>query len=137
MITKKNDRAINEVFHKVNLAEHNFRALVEIMVFDTLKTLDTRNILAKNYQKMIDAQSAKTRAKYYSEIISMFHSASAILHNGKYHYKDLMEDIDMDEIKQFLKEKAKTLLEEKPSPQSRSWQIREAALKGLDLEDMI
>jgi len=33
--------------------------------------------------------------------------------------------------------KAKTLLEEKPSRQSRSWQIREAALKGLDLEDMI
>lgn len=137
MITKKNDLAINEVFHKVYLAENNFRALIEIMVFDTLKKMDTRNVLAKNYQKMIDAQSAKARAKYYSEIISMFHSASAILHNGKYHYKDLMRDIDMEEIKQFLKAKAKILLKEIPSQQSWSWQVREAALKSLDLEEMV
>jgi hypothetical protein len=45
MITKKNDRAINEVFHKVNLAENNFRALIEIMVFDKLETLDSRIVL--------------------------------------------------------------------------------------------
>jgi predicted RNA-binding protein with EMAP domain len=86
---------------------------------------------------MIDAQSERTRAKYYYEIITMFHSASAILHNGRYHYKDLMGDIDMEEIKQFLKEKAKSLLKEVPSRQSWSWQVREAALKSLDLDDMI
>lgn len=137
MITKKNEHAIDEVFQKVNLAENNFRALIEIMVFDTLETLDTRNTLAKYYHKMINAKSAQARAKYYYEIITMFHSASAILHNGKYHYKDLMGDIDADEIKQFLKEKAKSLLKEVPSQQSWSWQVREAALKSLDLEDMI
>jgi len=48
-----------------------------------------------------------------------------------------MEGIDMDEIKQFLKEKARTLLKEIPSEKSLSWQVREAALKSLDLEDMI
>lgn len=137
MITKKNQRAIDEVFHKVYLAENNLRALIEIMVFDTLETLDTRNMLAKYYQKMIDAKSTQARAKYYYEIITMFHSASAILHNGKYHYNDLMEGIDMDEIKQFLKDKARTLLKEIPSEKSWSWQVREAALKSLDLEDMI
>ena len=137
MITKKNEHAIDEVFQKVNLAENNFRALIEIMVFDTLETLDTRNMLAKYYQKMIDAKSTQARAKYYYEIITMFHSASAILHNGKYHYNDLMGDIDADEIKQFLKVKATTLLKEKPNQNSWSWQVREAALKSLDLEDMI
>ena len=137
MISKRNERAIYEVSQKVNLAENNFRALIEIMVFDTLETLDTRNTLAKYYHKMINAKSAQARAKYYYEIITMFHSASAILHNGKYHYKDLMGDIDADEIKQFLKEKAKSLLKEVPSQQSWSWQVREAALKSLDLEDMI
>jgi len=137
MISKRNERAIYEVSQKVNLAENNFRALIEIMVFDTLETLDARNTLAKYYQKMIDAKSTQARAKYYYEIITMFHSASAILHNGKYHYNDLMGDIDADEIKQFLKEKARTLLKEIPSEKSWSWQVREAALKSLDLEDMI
>jgi len=137
MISKRNERAIYEVSQKVNLAENNFRALIEIMVFDTLETLDTRNMLAKYYQKMIDAKSTQARAKYYYEIITMFHSASAILHNGKYHYNDLMEGIDMDEIKQFLKEKARKLLKEITSDKSWSWQVIEAALKSLDLEDMI
>lgn len=137
MISKRNERAIDEVFHKVYLAENNLRALIEIMVFDTLETLDTRNTLAKYYQKMIDAKSTQARAKYYYEIITMFHSASAILHNGKYHYNDLMGDIDANEIKQYLKVKATTLLKEKPNQNSWSWQVREAALKSLDLEDMI
>ena len=137
MISKRNERAIYEVSQKVNLAENNFRALIEIMVFDTLETLDTRNMLAKYYQKMIDAKSTQARAKYYYEIITMFHSASAILHNGKYHYNDLMEGIDMDEIKQLLKEKARTLLKEIPSEKSWPWQVREAALKSFDLENMI
>jgi len=73
MISKRNERAIYEVSQKVNLAENNFRALIEIMVFDTLETLDTRNMLAKYYQKMIDAKSTQARAKYYYEIITMFH----------------------------------------------------------------
>jgi len=83
------------------------------------------------------AGTSSTRAKWYYEIITTFHAATAILHNGKHFYKSMVTDIDMDDLKEYLREQAKVHLSEKVSPNTWRGQVRIAALKSLDLEELI
>ena len=49
----------------------------------------------------------------------------------------MVKDIDMDDLKNYLRDRAIVLLSEKVSPTSWAGMTRAAALKGLDLEEMI
>lgn len=137
MLSKKNNLSVHKAADNARQMHHDFSALMEILAFEDCDPFDTRITLVKYLQKKVFSKSAKTKAKYYYEIITMFHAATAILHNGRYHYKPLMEDVDLEEIKEYLKKHAMVLLKDKPYIHSWAWQVREAALKSLDLDDMI
>lgn len=49
----------------------------------------------------------------------------------------MMTNIDMDELKEFLRDQAKFFQVKKISSSMWSGQVREAALKSLDLEELI
>ena len=114
---------------------HNFTALEAILAYKG--QVDDRNKLSKYIRRRYIVKSKAAKAKWYYKIISVFHSASAIFHNGQYFYKDMVKDIDMDDLKNYLRDRAIVLLSEKVSPTSWAGMTRAAVLKSLDLEEMI
>jgi hypothetical protein len=135
ILKKKNERAIMTATSAATSMHANFSALAKILAYEG--QYDERIELSKYIQRMSIAKSKATKAKWYYEIIKTFHSASAILHNGKYFYKCMVTDIDMDDLKHYLRERAIELLSEKVSPSSWGGRVRAATLKALDLEELI
>lgn len=135
IMKKKNIQAINVVANKARLMYNNFSALEEIMRFDDQASIECN--LSKYLSRREDAKTPATRARWNYEIVSLFHSAAGILWNGKHHYKDDVINIDMVELKEYLREKARFFLAFKPSASSWQGKVRQAALKSLDLEELI
>ena len=130
-MTKENCRKIEELVNKVRLMHDNLTALDEIIRFDHQGRVECE--LSKLISKRDIATTYVTKAKWNEKIVSIFHSASAILWNGEHHYKDEVKDIDMDERKEFLREKAKQFLTFEPKKPSWQYKVREATFKTLGL----
>lgn len=135
IMKKENKKAIMEAISAATSMHDNFSALAKILAYEG--QYDERIEMSNYIQRMNIAKSKATKAKWYYKIITTFHSASAILHNGKYFYKCMVTDIDMDDLKHYLRERAKELLSEKVSPSSWAGRVRTATLKTLDLEELI
>lgn len=114
----------------------NFTSLLKIISYSNSRFKHSSE-LSGYLEKINNAKSSATKAKWYYQIISTFHAASAILHNGKYFYNCMVTKIDMDDSKAYLKEQARIHLSEKVSLTTWAGLVREASLKGLDLEELI
>jgi hypothetical protein len=127
--------AIHKASSNANQMHQDFTNLEKILRYhDHRFTKDSELSL---YLEKRDNTKTSATAEWYYKIITIFHSASAILHNGKYHYQGMMTDIDMEELKEFLREKARFFLKKKVTPSTWAGQVRMAALKMLDLEELI
>ena len=132
---KENLLAINDATHNARSMHHNFSALQKILLYDG--TPDERIEMSMYIQRRDKAKSPVTKAKWYYKLITTFHAASAILHNGQHFYKCMVTNVDMDDLKNYLRERAKELLTEKPSVSSWAARVRAATLESLDLDEMI
>jgi hypothetical protein len=132
---KENNIPVWNAIHNARLMWGDFSALEKILLYND--GTNSRSELFKYIDRKNKATTPATKAKWYYEIINTFHAASAILHNSKITYKCMVTDIDMDDLKEHLKEQAKVHLAERVSPSTWRGQVRIAALKGLDLEELI
>jgi hypothetical protein len=135
ILKKENEQAIMTAISNSTQMHNNFSALAKILAYEG--QYDDRIELSKYIQRRDMAISKATKVKWYYEIITTFHAASAILHNGKYFYKCMVTDIDMDDLKHYLQERAKELLSDKVSSTSWAGKVRAATLKSLDLKELI
>ncbi len=135
IMKKENKKAIIKAISTATSMHNDFSALAAILAYNGQD--DNRIELSKYIQRRDLAKSRATKAKWYYEIITTFHAASAILHNGKHFYHCMVTDIDMDDLKDYLRERAKVLLSEKVSLSSWAGRVRAATLKTLDLEELI
>ena len=135
VMKKENKKAVMKAISTSTLMHDNFSALAAILAYDG--QVDDRVELSKYIQRRDAATSKAAKAKWYHKIISIFYSASATFHNGKNRYPDMVKDIDMDDLKKYLRDKAIVLLAEKVSLSSWEGKVRAAALKFLDLEELI
>lgn len=134
-MNKENNIPVQNAIHNARQLFGDFSALEKVLLYN--EGTNSHSELLKYIEGKNKAKTDATRAKWYYKIITTFHAASAILHNSKHTYKCMVTDIDMNDLKAYLREQAKVHLSERVSPSTWRGQVRIAALKGLDLEELI